>query len=143
VNLSEWITSVKKKGLNFSWSWFFCRTGGNKKVSKYFSEAETFNLDQRLIDKLDRARGLAGIPFVITSGWRSPEENTTDGGVPDSSHCLGLAVDLRCQDGNSRFKMVTALIDAGFNRIGVYNLHIHCDVSDVLPQKVIWTGVSH
>lgn len=111
-------------------------------MAKYFTDAETYKLDQRLIDKLDRARGLAGIPFVITSGYRTPDENATDGGVSDSAHLVGLAADLRCQDGQSRYKMVAALLDAGFFRIGVETKHIHVDIDETKPQKVIFLGIS-
>ena len=31
---------------------------------------------------------------IITSGYRSPEHNKKVGGVPDSQHCLGKAIDV-------------------------------------------------
>lgn len=34
-------------------------------------------------------------PIVVTSGWRSDEVNVAVGGVPNSSHVSGYAVDFR------------------------------------------------
>jgi hypothetical protein len=43
-------------------------------MSKYFKEIEQ-NMDADFLDKLDEAREFAGIPFIINSAYRSPEEN--------------------------------------------------------------------
>jgi hypothetical protein len=40
-------------------------------------------------------------------------------------------------------RMLSGLIVAGFRRLGVYNLHIHADIDESLPQDVLWTGQSH
>lgn len=89
---------------------------------------------------LDRARGLAKVPFSITSGYRSPEQNREAGGVWDSAHTHGLAVDLGCFDSRARLRMVSGLVMAGFVRIGLYTRHLHCDIDDTLPQDVLWLG---
>ena len=109
-------------------------------VSRYFTEDEVRGLSPRLIDMLDRARGLAKVPFSITSGYRTPEQNRDVGGVCDSAHTKGLAVDLGCFDSRARLRMVSGLIMAGFVRIGVYSRHLHCDIDDTLPQAVLWFG---
>lgn len=110
---------------------------------KYFTETETAGLDKELIVKLEQARHLAGVPFFITSGKRDVEANMAAGGVPDSSHIKGLAVDLAIDGSVNRFKIVKALFDAGFKRIGIYNLHAHVDIDGEKPQDVCWTGTSH
>lgn len=84
-----------------------------------------------LIRKLDEARFTAGIPFVITSSWRSDSKE----------HSLGEAVDIRCSDGFARLQIVRALLVRGFPRIGVYDRHIHAGISRSLPDS-LWTGVS-
>ena len=111
-------------------------------MSRYFTDSEVDKLDQRLVDKLDRARNLSGMPFLITSGYRTPDENIQAGGLQDSAHCSGLAVDLRCSDGIQRYKILSALLDVGFKRIGCYDRHIHVDLDETKPQYVIWTGES-
>lgn len=115
---------------------------------KYFTEEEVKGLDNEFIAKLERARHEAGVPFVITSARRSPGDNATVGGVQDSAHLSGRAVDLRSHDTHTHFKIVAGAILAGINRIGVYRdsqgspSHIHLDDSPSLPQEVMWLGVS-
>ena len=87
---------------------------------------------------LDDAREIAGIPFFITEGKIS--EQTVH--VEHSAHFKGAAVDIRCWDSWSRFKIVNALLEAGFERIGIYDRHIHADIDEYLPQMVIWVGTS-
>lgn len=130
------------RGIEFTISFRFW---GVRPLNKptFFTLNEVTGLDQELIAKLDWARGRAGIPFVITNGVRTPSQNAKVGGVEDSSHLKGLAVDLRCSDGETRFKIVNALLLAGFKRIGVYDKHCHVDISHDLPQNVMWTGISH
>lgn len=109
----------------------------------FFTKEEVEGLDPEFVAKLDWARGRAGVPFVITSGKRTPEENERVTGVDASAHIKGLAVDLRVTDSIQRKKMVHALLLAGFNRIGIYDKHCHVDVDPDLPQDVMWVGVSH
>ena len=111
---------------------------GNRWV--YFKDDEVQGLDTELVASLDLARGKSGVPFIITSGLRTQDQNQECGGVHDSAHMTGNAVDLRCDDSASRFMMVNALIQVGFCRIGLYasDGHLHCDNSKVLPQNVIW-----
>lgn len=111
-------------------------------MAKHFSEREVRGLKPELVAKLDQARGFAGVPFIITSGYRSPEDNTAAGGVEDSAHTRGEAVDLACSSSSVRHKMLSSLYLVGFNRIGVYDRHLHADVSSSLPQGVTWWGKS-
>lgn len=111
---------------------------------RYFSDEEAAGLDDELISRLDVARGLCGFPIVITSGRRTPEQNAAAGGVSESSHMTGMAVDIHMPPGqNEREKLIWALGRAGFRRIGLYNRHAHCDVDPNKAQDVVWFGVSH
>lgn len=105
---------------------------------KYFKDSEIVNLNGGLVMMLDQARTLAGIPFVITSGYRTTGQNDAVGGVNDSSHLKGLAVDLRCQNDRERFLIIKALISVGFTRIGDEVDHIHCDIDTLKDVNVIW-----
>lgn len=110
---------------------------------KFFSEEEAKGLDPELMSKLDTARAVAGVPFRITSGLRSCDANKIAMGVENSAHLSGKAVDLSVEDSASRFLIVKGLLAAGFVRIGVYDHHVHCDVSLTLPQNMMWVGLSH
>ena len=91
------------------------------------------------LQMLDSARGIAGIPFRINSGFRTKSRNAYVGGSRDSSHCYGYAVDIHCTDSRSRFIIINALLHAGFSRIGVGDTFLHVDNSDEKDAEVIWT----
>ena len=106
-------------------------------MSKYFKEIE-FNMDKDFLSKLDDAREFANIPFKINSAYRTEEHNKSIGGSPNSSHLKGLAVDISAKDSRTRFKVLEALINVGFNRIGVASTFIHVDDDKDKSSDVIW-----
>lgn len=90
------------------------------------------------VQALDTARQSAGIPFLITSGWRCPDHNREVGGVPDSSHCRGWAADIAVPGGSDRFIITQALLECGFTRVGIGSDFIHADCDPDRPSGVIW-----
>lgn len=110
----------------------------NKVGYKYFKPSEVVGLKPELVKMLDTARELSGTPFIITSGKRTQDNNAEVGGVSESSHLDGNAVDLSVVDSQKRFKILKSLLDVGFNRIGIYSKHIHCDISVDKPTGIIW-----
>ena len=96
------------------------------------------NMDNAFLQMLDDARGIAGIPFKITSGYRSITHNKEVGGVQNSSHLCGKAADIKVGSGNERYIIINALIKAGFRRLGVAKTFIHCDNDETKPNS-IWT----
>ena len=96
------------------------------------------NMDATFLQMLDNARGIAGISFVINSGYRSKERNELVGGVSNSSHLVGKAADIKVGSGNQRYIIINALIQAGFRRLGIAKTFIHCDNDDSKPNSV-WT----
>ena len=96
-------------------------------------------MDESFLSMLDDARSIAGVPFAINSGFRTPSHNAYVGGKEQSSHQFGYAVDLHCTNSRSRFIIIDALIKAGFNRIGVGNTFIHVDSDPDKDADVIWT----
>ena len=91
------------------------------------------------VERLDRARDLAGVPFRINSGYRCREHNKAVGGKPSSSHLIGWAADIACLTSSARLKIVRALLDVGFDRIGVAKTFIHVDSDPTKPPGVMWT----
>jgi uncharacterized protein YcbK (DUF882 family) len=102
-------------------------------------------MSQDFIDLLEKARERAGVPFVITSGYRTQEhtEYLKSKGYKvskDSAHRLGLAADIKCTTSAHRYKIVEALLYVGINRIGVGRSFIHADLDNRKhkPIEVIW-----
>ncbi|WP_077073635.1 D-Ala-D-Ala carboxypeptidase family metallohydrolase [Mailhella massiliensis] len=89
-----------------------------------------------MLDRLDKARELAGVPFVISSGFRCEAHNRAVGGVEGSSHTSGMAADIVCTDSATRFRMLSALFSVGFRRIELAPTWIHVDVDGSKPQDV-------
>lgn len=102
-------------------------------------------MDSNFLTMLDDARGIAGIPFTITSGFRTPAWNQRVGGVSPgnntkgSSHMYGYAADIAAPTSRQKYVIVDALIRAGFNRIGIGESFIHCDNDPDKDPDVIWT----
>jgi uncharacterized protein YcbK (DUF882 family) len=112
--------------------------------AKWFQDSEVEGLTDDFVAKLDKAREIAGVPFILTSTLRTISENEQiTGAVPDSSHIAGLAADIRAAESRPRFKIIQALLAAGFTRIGIYTLHVHADIDTSKDQEVIWIGESH
>ena len=95
-------------------------------------------MDFGMILILDHAREEAGIPFFINSAYRCPDHNAEVGGVSSSAHVRGYAVDIACEGSRSRHKIVTALLNNGFHRIGVAGDFIHADKDPDKPGSVMW-----
>ena len=130
MNLDIWKQSVKKIEEQMALKYF--------KLSEFDDAPGTGkNMKKEFLTKLDKARAIADVPFKITSGYRSKETNKRVGGVSTSSHLKGLAADISCKDSSTRQKIVNALIQAGFTRIGIADTFIHCD-TDKDKQDAIW-----
>lgn len=98
------------------------------------------NMDLDFVTKLDEAREIAGVPFKITSGYRTPKHNTSVGGVLNSSH-MNIpcnACDIAVYNSSARCKVIYALLKVGINRIGIGKNFIHCDTDNNKSQDLIW-----
>lgn len=122
----------------------FAKTWGEIVPPKYrhFSDAEAAGIEPDLMAMLDVARERAGVPFWITCGLRTLEENSAVGGVPNSAHLadghgLSRAVDLACENSLVRWKMVFALKEAGIRRIVIEPRCLHVDIDETKPRDVL------
>jgi len=103
-------------------------------------EPGTGNLmDIDFLEMLDEARNVAGIPFVVTSGYRTEFWNQQVGGKKDSAHLSGCAADISCTTSRDRFIIITSLLEAGFDRIGIGEDFIHIDTDWEKNAALIWT----
>lgn len=153
--LSVLIGVLKRFGIGFTvvfkWTGYRKKQAATVSNYKFFQDSEIVGLDKELVAMLDIARGKAGVPFTITSGKRTFEENSAlKDSVGDSAHLTGLAVDLACEDNHALQRMIHGLDYAGFNRIGIYIVpdpsspykfvprHIHVDVDKTKSPEVAW-----
>ena len=109
---------------NFSRSEFICRCG---------AEGISF----ALVEILQKVRDAVG-PMRINSSMRCPYHNNEAGGSPKSSHLIGLAVDIHCDNSLKRYKLISNLIKQGIRRIGIRSDFLHCDIDEAKSQDVIW-----
>jgi len=108
---------------------------------KHFNETQDpkmIGVNTELMQMLDDAREIAEIPFIITSGLRTPEHNAEIGGVSNSAHLEGLAVDLATSSYHTTYRIVLGLLLTGFKRIEITKDHIHADIDKTKAQEVIF-----
>ena len=86
------------------------------------NEAQVENL-KRLCRWLEQLRkrwndlyGDGDDPIIINSGFRSPEVNKAVGGVPNSNHLTGCAVDIRCIGMEQALRYAAILLDISDQR---------------------------
>jgi hypothetical protein len=104
---------------------------------KYFKSSEYTNAERThtvaelkvaFVNMLDIARGISGVAYKLTSGFRTVVENTKVGGVSNSSHIKGLGGDIACTTA-TRQAILRGLLTCG---IPVFiedcPNHIHVDI---------------
>ena len=116
----------------------------NAKLSEYFtlgeftksnSHPEVYNIPsheaianmKRLCQWLEVLRERAGTPIRINSGYRSPQLNRKIGGVANSNHLTGCAVDIRVSGMEQLIRYAAILLD--------YAEESHQDFDELLIEK--------
>lgn len=84
------------------------------------------DMDISFLEKLDTARDIAQTPFVLLSAYRSPEHDIMRGRSGKGYHTLGRAVDIKCVDGKTRWRIIHACMRLGLS-VGVYQSFLHID----------------
>jgi zinc D-Ala-D-Ala carboxypeptidase len=102
-------------------------------------ETGSNNMSPNFLVMLDRLRELCDFPFVITSGYRSPEHsaerNKPNGG---GTHTKGIAADIAVKDGYQRYLLVEKAIELGFKGVGVAKGFVHVDLRNS-NYPVMWS----
>ena len=111
-------------------------------ISEFDSPDEVgsgYRMNKDFLRRLDTARGIAGIPFKINSGYRTAHHNDTVLQARiGSSHKKGLAVDIAYKGSRQRYLIINALMIVGVNRFGIGKTFIHADVDKTKDEDVIW-----
>lgn len=106
---------------------------GEEDFSKATPPCKKSDMNKETLRKFNVAREESGIPFKVNSAFRTIEHEKKMGRTGTSSHTQGRAMDIAAVNGNAKYKIVTALLKAGFTRIGIANTFIHADDD---PNKV-------
>lgn len=95
-------------------------------------------MDALTVYRLDALRELIKRPFVINSGYRTPEHNRKIGGAPRSAHVEGLAVDISIRKWSHEEKkdLVLYARQLGFNGVGISPTFIHLDRKERLASWI-------
>ena len=111
---------------------------------KYFSTSEfdcqhtgENRMEQDFLSKLDALREACGFPFVITSGYRSPDHPLEAGKEIPGTHAQGIAADIKITNSAQRYTIIREALAHGFTGLGVAGDFIHVDTRGTVP--VIWT----
>lgn len=95
-------------------------------------------MDKQFLAMLKKAERYAGFTFTYNSAFRTKTHNKSVGGVADSAHIHGLAVDIKVNSIKQRDIVVEAARKAGFKRIGIANSFVHLDNDLTKPLYVAW-----
>tara|TARA_R110000851_G_scaffold329765_1_gene501973 strand:+ start:93 stop:431 length:339 start_codon:yes stop_codon:yes gene_type:complete len=101
---------------------------------KYFEEKEFLmdgvivfdKMDANLLKDLDVLRELVDEPLRLTSTYRDEDKNKAVGGSQRSQHLKGKAVDISCNNGTLRAKIVRHALAMGLT-CGVAKTFVHVD----------------
>lgn len=95
------------------------------------------NINDELVLILENAREFANVPFKINCGVRCEKHNKEVGGVEDSAHIKGLAVDISTRSDSLRFAIVEAVLKVGFSRVLMYDTFVHVDMDLTKPNPIL------
>lgn len=96
------------------------------------------NMRASTLVKCDELRVRFGRALFVASGYRTPERNKQVGGVKNSSHLLGYAVDFGDIGDTELIAFLDAAWDSGFRRFGIMATGIHADDDPTKPSPSIW-----
>ena len=96
------------------------------------------NMRASTLVKCDALREAYGKPLVVASGYRTPERNAQVGGVKNSSHLLGYAVDWKNISDEEMIAFLDAAWNVGFRRFGVMATSIHTDDDPTKTSPALW-----
>ena len=95
VSCGGWLGNMKLK--YFKVSDFDCQETGENEM------------DEGFLRKLDALRHACGFPFIVTSGYRSPNHSIEAKKAKPGMHASGCAADIRALSGSQKYTLVQKL----------------------------------
>lgn len=117
----------------FSKKEFKCKCGGR------YCDGYPADIDLTMVKYADEIRRRIGKPLGVNSGLRCSQHNANEGGVSNSQHLYGTAVDLGKPSGVTPAEMaaVAEAVMGNTGGIGIYSWGIHIDSRKT---KSRWNG---
>jgi len=95
-------------------------------------------IDWRIVRCLDSICEWIKEPIRIISGYRCPKHNEEVGGVPDSAHTKGLAVNIYVPNEKIRYLIVDYATLFAIPHIGISKKSIYLDIDETKPYPRLW-----
>lgn len=93
---------------------------------------------KELVARLWTVQKIIERPLIVTSWNRCEKHNKEVGGKKDSAHIKGWAVDISVTNNIFRYRLIVALWNVGFDRLGIGPNFIHADIDPDKRPGVIW-----
>lgn len=123
------------------------KVSANFRANEFFTNApgvESHNIDDRLIQAAQYIRSYYNVPVYISSSYRPSWYNASIGGVSNSQHIKGRAIDFRITDPSIladysndiaiHGPLYQALASIGISGFGLYDSFAHIDTRNGLAQ---------
>ena len=86
-------------------------------------------LNKHLLSQYNLFRKVSGCDFIVSSGYRSKAHNKAVGGVRNSMHLKGLALDLvPFKSCSKNYRELSVVASKFFSCVIRYKTHIHVDI---------------
>ncbi len=106
------------------------------KISEFdCTETGENNMDKNFLLLLDELRGKCGFPFIVSSGFRSPNHSKEITKKTPGTHSQGIAADIVITSASKRYTFIQQALALGFKGIGIHKSFIHVDTRS---NSVIW-----
>lgn len=123
---------------NLIWQELACKDGTN-----YPNEFRVNGSLKKLTEMFENIRAIWNKPIKVISAYRTPAHNLKIGGVKNSQHVQGRALDLQPPDGitiNEFYRHIFIRAHTlGIGGLGRYKTFVHVDIRPV-TRLVVWDG---
>lgn len=121
-------------------SWAEATITQHRNIPNEITERDVYEQIPRTAIKLEKVRALLGVPLVVNSWYRSAALNLAVGGVKNSDHLTGCAVDFVAPQFGTCFQIAKTIMEnkelIGFKQVILEHtwVHISFPIPGVIPK---------
>ena len=101
------------------------------------------NMDRHFLQMLDEARDLSELKFKILKGFVCYGCRVKINELENSAHLIGRAAVIQCKHSYKRYRIIAALLEAGFTRIGIHRNYLYVDNDDMRADSIFQFDMIH